>query len=438
MILLSFTVRNHKSFRDEVTIDFVRPSLHTLTPKNGRTWEESVFPVLGVFGGNATGKSTILDALNYAFTAVEHSAAGWLAHKHMPRAPFALSRSAREGTSKYELDFVLDGRRYVYGFEVGPERVEREWLRDLPSTRWRTLFSRNADRKVHSHASVRAVSEVSERELVLSRALLLGHEQLAPIARGLVDSFDIVAVSDEHRASRLRSLADSLAEGVLTFDDVVELLRVADIGVKDVTVAEDEVPRHFQAAVRAFQHVMEHPEENTEGAISIELDDDESDAVVRNLQFTHNSSDDESPEFYIQEESDGTLAWLALAVPAIERLRDGGIYCVDEVDSSLHPYLLDLLLEAFADPTINTKGAQLLFTSHETYVLSPLSKTELEPEQVWFTDKSNDGATELFCLDDFPRHKDANVAKRYLEGRYGGVPRLMPSVFAALVRSKDD
>ena len=92
-----------------------------------------------------------------------------------------------------------------------------------------------------------------------------------------------------------------------------------------------------------------------------------------------------------------------------------------------------MLLSAFADPAVNQKGAQLIFTSHESYVLSPLSDVELDPEQVWFTDKGLDGATSVSSLADYPRHRDANVSRRYLLGRYGGVPRLSPSLFASLV-----
>ena len=132
------------------------------------------------------------------------------------------------------------------------------------------------------------------------------------------------------------------------------------------------------------------------------------------------------------------MAWLATAVPALEVLRNGGLLLVDEVDASLHPHLLDLLIGMFSDEEVNTQGSQLIFTSHESYILSPLSEVELEPEQVWFTDKDFDGATQLTCLADFPRHPDANVAKRYLTGRYGGTPRLSPSLFAALATSSTD
>ena len=140
------------------------------------------------------------------------------------------------------------------------------------------------------------------------------------------------------------------------------------------------------------------------------------DSVVRNLEFVHRSSCKEAPRFSIQRESEGTIAWLSLIVPALDVLRSGGLFCVDEIDASLHSHLVGTLIGFFADPNINHHAAQLVFTSHDTYLLSPLSEINLEPEQIWFTDKDNTGATELICLADFPRHKDANVAKRSSAG----------------------
>src|SRR5699024_517487 len=153
----------------------------------------------------------------------------------------------------------------------------------------------------------------------------------------------------------------------------------------------------------------------------------------RHLLFTHRGTVENCPPFSVQDESDGTIAWLAIAVPALETLRRGGLFLVDEIDASLHPHLLEVLLGAFSDPEVNTQHAQLIFTSHESYVLSPLSEVRLEQHQIWLTDKTYEGITELTCVAEFPKHPDANVAKRYLTGRYGGTPRLSPSLFAALV-----
>ncbi|MDO5645474.1 MAG: ATP-binding protein [Dermabacter sp.] len=440
MILLSFTVRNHKSIRDEITVDLLHPALKTLQPKDG-DWNAVSYPLAGIFGGNATGKSAVLDALRYAVTAIRLSATVWQGSKSMHRAPFKLDGSSRTSTSLYELDLVHDGRRYVYGFEVDQDGISREWLRDIPSSRWRTLLERDRDQGVLAfHSALRGKVEVTPRELVLSRALLLKGSLLHAFASDLVESFDIVLVKDSHREARLASIADSLADGDVTFGDLEALLHVADIGVTNVSIEERNIPERISRALSRLERDLREEDNRLADDASQpeapesqeDLADDELELVVRHLLFTHRGTTDDCPPFSVNEESDGTIAWLAIAVPALEALRRGGLLLVDEIDSSLHPHLLEALLGAFADPSVNTRHAQLIFTSHESYILSPLSEVGLAPEQIWFTDKTNEGVTELTCLADFPKHPDANVAKRYLTGRYGGTPRLSPGLFAAL------
>lgn len=89
--------------------------------------------------------------------------------------------------------------------------------------------------------------------------------------------------------------------------------------------------------------------------LRIELEEEDSDTVVRNMVFTHQGSGTRIPSFSIHAESDGTIAWLALVVPALEVLRSGGLYAVDEIDSSLHPHLLEVLLGIFAAPRLTTR-----------------------------------------------------------------------------------
>jgi len=444
MILLSFTVRNHASIRDEVTVDLVRPSLRTLQPKDA-DWASVSYPLAGIFGGNATGKSAVLDALRYVFTAIRLSATTWQASKSVHRAPFELDGTARTSSSTYELDFVHDGRRHAYGFEVDAEGIKREWMQDVPGVRWRTLLERDrGEPKIKFHSALRGKIEVTPRELVLSRALLLTDTPLHAIAHDLVAHFDAVLVKDSHREARLRDIADSLAEKTITFADLEVLLQVADIGVVKVDIEETNIPERIRRALVQFQRDLRAGEgeepgsDHEDGEKPDELDPEQLEQVIRHLVFTHRGTAEECPTFSIQEESDGTIAWLATAVPALEALRRGGLLAVDEIDASLHPHLLEVLLGAFADPDVNVHHAQLVFTSHESYVLSPLSEVKFEPEQVWFTDKSYEGVTELTCLADFPKHPDANVSRRYLMGRYGGTPRLSPSSFAALIRAEEN
>lgn len=440
MIFLSFTVRNHCSIRDEVTLDLTRSALKTLSPKDG-SWEEATYTMAGIFGGNATGKSALLDAVIYFFSAIRESATTWQAAKHMRRQPFLLDADSRAASSLYEMQFVYDGRRHVYGFEVDADGIRSEWLRDVPRTRWRTLLDRQREGQVPAvSAGARGQVAVTPRELALSRARLLPGAPLNDIAEALVSSFDAVSVKDDHREARLIEIADSLAEGTISFADLLLLLQAADIGVTAVDIEETDLPEHVRKAMMRFMSDLrgdeaEESEEDAADDLDLALDDENLAQVVRRLVFSHLGAEPDGPRFTIHDESDGTIAWLAIAVPALAVLRRGGLLVVDEIDASLHPHLLEVLLGVFADLEVNAKHAQLLFTSHESYILSSLSDLVLEPEQVWLTDKTIDGVTELTCLADFPKHPDANVARRYLTGRYGGIPRLSPSSFAALVKA---
>ena len=431
MLLLSFSVRNHRSLRDEAVLDLTRPSFRTLRPREGESWQDQTYPVAAILGANASGKSAIVDALWYARSAIMASASGWLSQKKMPRDAFALDDSSMSASSEFAFDFVLDGVRHQYRFEIDDEGVVGESLFDLPGARRRRLLLRDSTGMVKLHPGLGPVGPVAKRELVLSRALQLGRGGLEKIAGGLLGGSMVLPLGEDHRRSTAKNLAEILLSpegaGESSREYVVSLLQMADIGIVDAGLDEEvlspkllEVQRHLNLAQQKLFGAgdLVKSEEDFPGF----LDD-----VVRNLWFEHQGDGSRPGRLSLERESAGTVAWLALVVPAVVTLQQGGVLVVDEIDSSLHPHLVEMLIGFFADEQKNPLGAQLICTTHDSYLISPQSSVKLEPEQIWLTEKGNDGASELYPLADFPRHKGANVAKRYLSGRYGGVPSLAPS-----------
>ena len=125
------------------------------------------------------------------------------------------------------------------------------------------------------------------------------------------------------------------------------------------------------------------------------------------------------------QQSQGTLTWLATVGPAIDALRLGQVLYIDELDASLHPTLTATLVDMFEDPDLNTRGAQILFTTHDTALLDNSPVQLLEAGEVWMTEKSPFGASELFSLADFPSNrKGTNKQRRYLAGAFGAIPRV--------------
>ncbi len=450
MLLLTFAARNHRSLRERVELDLTRPSLTRLQPPRGEPWSEHVFPVAGIFGANASGKSAAIDALDYAQSALRSSSTSWQAQPRMPRAPFALDPACLTETSSYEFAVVLDDvthgpTRFDYAFEISDRGVERESLYALYATRRERLFERDTvagavkvslPRGLPAAAALRAITR---RELLLSRAVLMEHPVLAPIGRALLEDLDVIRVGDHDRERRLRGLIDALASGDVDFEGIATMLRIADIGIDSVTLREEEMPPELQTirdeifalARRRADELTSDPE-----APSIVVAPEAADSMVRTLDFRHRCAPGVSGRaLSVGEESTGTVAWLALTSAALDMLRAGGVLVVDELDAALHPYLVDVLVGMFEDRSTNPGGGQLVFTGHGTHVLSPLSSARLAPAQVWLTEKTLDGVTELFSVSDFPNRADDNIEKRYLDGRYGGVPSPARSLVHTLLDS---
>lgn len=459
MFILRFRFENHRSFRDRSELTLVQARLRTSNPPDGG-WMAYSWRTAGIYGANASGKSTVLEALNFMITTIRSSATTWTERATLPYAPFALDDESAQRPSHYALDFVSDGNRYEYGFSMTKRRIVSEWLYDYPSGRRRMLFERDADSGESPRfgrsltGGTRGFATVTgPRELLLSRAGTSHHLVLRPLFLELTQQISYAEFSESDREQRLRRIVSSLAGGDARVEDLVMLLKVADVGIAGVEVAERQVPAElramFEAMVKAGQSATSQKKKTTgsRGSATVpsveETDDEELkiefllEDIQRNLRFQHLGTSGKSYPLEAGQQSSGTLSWLSLAVPAIEALRRGGVLLVDELDASLHPHLAQVLIRMFKDGELNTRGAQLVFTTHDTYFLSPSAEARLEPEEVWFVEKGRDGASELYSLGDFPTRAEQNLSRRYLHGRYGATPAVAPAFLRGLVEAID-
>ncbi|GAA4713598.1 hypothetical protein APR04_005341 [Promicromonospora umidemergens] len=444
MILLRFRVENHRSIRDETELSLVRPSLTTVRPKDD-DWVGATTRVSGIYGANASGKSTVVEALKFFRSMVIESATSWSLRKKLPQEPFLLDPDAKKSPSGYSVDFVLADVRYQYGFEINESAVRQEWLYDYPSAKHRVLFERD-DREFRFGRALlgaprRHASATGERELFLSKAKSNGHELLGTLWSALTESLVVADFSEQDRRLRLDQITEGIAEGVIDLGDVTTLLRVADIGIADVALDEEE--GEYSVAEYLERLIARHEVRSAESPLTPWSDSrwilyrardtasQEQELVQRALMFKHIGHNGTFP-LPLDAQSTGTLSWLSLALPALTILRSGGVLVVDEIDASLHPQLSQVILRMFKDPGYNHTGAQLIFTTHDTFLLSTQSDSALAPEETWFTEKDRDGATSLFSLADFPTRADQNFSKRYLDGRYGAIPRTARSFLATL------
>ncbi|MFE9813664.1 ATP/GTP-binding protein [Streptomyces sp. NPDC005773] len=424
-MLLRFRATNHKSIRDTTELVLTKSSFEGVRPRDG-DWASVTNRVIGIFGPNASGKTTLLDAMDFAVKAIAQSA-GWTDRGAFPHAPFLLDKESKKETSAYEFDFTVKGTRHAYGFESSPKGISSEWLYSFPEGRRRNLFDRSGPESKDllfsrnlKGENVRISRLMGAQNLYLSTAAMANHGQLRTIHHYLTRHLRYAAFSEYYKQSRIRSVKKWIEEEE-TLEQAQTLLRFADLGIQRLSLEEIEIDEKTQSNMRrAMKAVLEEGDDEEQFFANF-LEEQR-----KVISFWHKGStdDNDSHNLDLSDESSGTVAWLSLALPALREIRYGGVLLVDELDSSLHPRLASALIAMFKSPEINPLGAQLVFTSHDTSLMGHLSGDGLSREETWFAEKSPAGVTELYPLTDFSVKKDHNVERRYLSGRYGAVPAL--------------
>jgi AAA15 family ATPase/GTPase len=416
-MLLEFSVRNFRSFRDEHTFSLVASqgkehwNTHTaaLPGDDDRRGLRSAV----VYGPNASGKTNLLLALNAMKEVVVKSAvAGQRGDAIQPIDPFRLTKEHRSASTAFEVNFITDGVEYQYGFEATREQVIEEWLYAYPKGQARRWFTRTYNANHENGAfnpgdylkgQRKQIWEATRpNALFLSTAVQLNNEQLAPI----FDWFRSVAYLPGRRLGS--AYTAETCEDEEQKQRILALLSAADVGIRDMFLEEE--PVDFDQLPAGLVDVIAETGKK----------DQVEKALSRAIRFQHTEEADEDGLLDLEEESHGTQQLFGLAGPILDVLDDGRVLLVDEIDASLHPTMVEEVVSLFNDPATNPHGAQLLFNTHDVTLLN---QDLLRRDQIWITEKFDDGASQLTPLLDFkPRKKTEALDKNYLEGRYGGLP----------------
>lgn len=412
--MIRFRTQNHRSIQDEQELSLVATLLSDRPESLVRAerYDFDLLRVAAVYGPNASGKSTLFDALAFMRSAVVDSQRTWTPDEGVPLSPFALDAEAREEPSLFAVDLLLDSVRYEYGFVADSSRVLEEWLYAYPKGRRQEWFTRDAgkaDEFVFSrlltgeNRAIRALTR--SNSLFLSAAAQNNHESLLPIYNWFSRGVGIVSGRPkgfEYQVAE-KCKDDAYREAVLS------LLIAADLGISGLELADaypiDKLRRAL--AIAGDEHTYSSEEMQTmRGA--------------PHVQLRHRTA---APGVDVvlpfESESQGTLALFALAGLMVDALSSGATLVIDELDRSLHPHVASNIVRIFNQASTNPNDAQLIFNTHDTNLLDT---SVLRRDQIWFTEKGSDGATRLFPLTDFRARKYENLERGYLQGRYGAVP----------------
>ena len=419
-MLIEFSVKNFRSIRDEQRLSFVKGTGAELEATNVIKLAGTPAPLLptlrsaAIYGPNAAGKTNFLRALAAVQSLVVGSAQR-NPTEPLPVTPFALSESTRAEPSEFEVHFVVDKVRYQYGICADRLRVVEEWLFAFPKGKAQRWFERELDPAGQTYTFKFGESLKGEKELwervtrpnasLLATAAQLNSEQLTPVFNWFASKLKIALGKGGWNELFTLSLLERKQQArVLKFlqaaDFAISDLRVDELDSADVSAIPKGLPPQLQALL--------------EGQLA--------GAKGFRIVTQHKTAEGGSWEMSLADESDGTQKMFCFAGPWMDTLANGNVMVIDELHDNLHPSLVEHLVNMFHDPELNQNGAQLLFTTHETAILS---QNLFRRDQIWFCERDKAQATTLFPLSDFSVRKGSeNVEKGYLSGRYGALPFL--------------
>ncbi len=414
-MLIELNVTDYRSFKDTGCLQMTASSAVELREENS-----FVPPVPGMprllrsavmYGPNASGKSNLLKAMFFMKQFVLGSAQGQEGDV-INVAPFLFDQKSQNQPCEFEVLFIADGIRYQYGFAADQTRVFHEWLLAYPQGRPQRWFERvwNEEKQKDDYSfstkftGKKKIWQEATRSnaLFLSSAIQLNNEQLKPVFYWfkhlvVIRQQDILDPS----FSMLRC-QDELGRQL-----ILKMLNQADLSIDAIRCEQRQLSAHDLPA-------------DMPGALKQKiLQDMEGKKHIR-IHFGHQVSGSEKMGWLpLEEESDGTRKFFAYAGPLLDGLRQGRVFLIDELDNSLHPYMVRFLLGLFHNSTTNTNNAQLIFTTHDTSVLD---QKIMRRDQIWFMEKNEQNASVLYPLSDFKPRKHEALAKGYLQGRYGALP----------------
>lgn len=366
-----------------------------------------------IYGANGSGKSSLVKAIDIFQDLVIHSFGDETGNLLKRVIPFKYNTSNCDEPSNFEMSFIANEVLYTYGFLVDSEKIHEEWLHvKTKEGRVREAFSRAlVDGEYEWHFSSffksrRLTSTCRDatrpNALFISTAVHLNLEEIKAPHDWITNTLRVVATSNAiGNVVTSQSILDSTDT-----QDIVELLKIADSTVDHILVK----PKSFEDL-----DVMSMFSEEFRVKIAENLKD----APNFDVRVTHVNSSGERMDLDLSEESDGTKVMYRYAAPFVQSLKHGFVLIIDELDRSLHPILLRYLIEKFVAAGAAALPAQLIFTTHDSALLS---SDVLARDQIWFVENLYGRGTELIPLADYKPRKGEAIQRAYLHGRYGAIP----------------
>lgn len=408
-MLLKFSISNFYSIKDTVTVDFEAERIST---EGAKSLSDNVFvadgkkylKTIGIFGPNASGKSSIFKAVLFCNRLVLDS------YMNNEGAAFNFMPFKFDGydekPSEFSINFVCDGTEYEYSFSLTRKEIVSESLYYYPGKRRAKIFTRNEQvgktkSEIFSFADgafvkpMDVAQSAGRNTLFISRASQMDRELAKKIYNFFLTEFYV----------GIPQIRTNYAVGLFEKNKhlILEALRMADSDIVDIEVRKEKI--NVPAVAPDLQF----------GIPAIQTE------VITRFLTTHKRNPKIKFDLY-GEESAGTIQIFSLLIVLLDICKRGKTLIVDEFDLRLHTELAQFIINMVHA----SKGAQLLFTSHNTNLIDV---KKFRRDQICFTNKRDDGSTEFYSLFDFKDFREnMDAEKGYLQGRFDAVPYVTASV----------
>ncbi|RJE72758.1 ATP/GTP-binding protein [Reichenbachiella sp. MSK19-1] len=386
-MFIEFKCENFLSFKDEAvlnmtTVDTYEEHNDSNVIKSTNREGLQLLKSVAIFGSNGGGKSNFMKALTFMKLSVARSFRDSLepeAERPIWNHFYRLSTQTVNQPSKFEVSVVLNGVIYRYGFSILNWDIIGEWLfkTDKRETR---LFERNGMDFNFNNSSF---PEGAEHKNVNRNVLLLSYlAQHNALESSIVYSwFRTLNIMDGLDNNYVQGYTKSLLERNTNFKEW------ANVALRFLEIS------------------------------GIEIEDGE--LVAVHNKFDENNFVSDQVRFKVDsEESHGTSKLVYLLGGLYDTLTNGKTFAIDEFDSKLHPNLTRKLVELFHK--YNSNGAQLIVTVHDPTLLD---NDIYRRDQIWFMDKNQFGASELYPMSNFKAtdglRKTSDFRKLYLNCHFG-------------------
>lgn len=353
--------------------------------------------VTALVGHNASGKTNILKALTFLFWFVDDS---YTSLKPDKRIPIECHKLREDEPVKFEIEFLDDVRLYKYTVEIHNNEVKKEYLGEHIEKGFTRIFEyERSENDWDFKAPKLSVNKQDEDRFksrrnvsILSSLIDTGYLEIRFFG-GNCSNVNQLGYRRKHQLSQFFDVSEKLYKDEDLKSEVLSFVQSIDFGLSGFGFTE------------AILRNSDSPEEEIKKQV---------------LECVHKTKDQEF-RLDLIEESLGTQESFYKLAEILPALNCGGLVVFDEIEDSLHPFVVKKLISLFENKETNPNSAQLIFATHQHLLLNDRTKT-----QIYLAEKNTDVLeTELYRLDDVEGvRNDENYFQKYLAGTYGAVPRI--------------